>query len=350
MSRKGYLDWLRGLATLLMIEAHTMDAWTLPSERDDLPYRAAIVLGGFAAPAFMCLAGVALALAAVSRERRGKTVAEVAAMARRRGWQIFGLAFLFRLQALVISGGQFPQSLFKVDILNVMGLSMVLAGVLWTVVQDRRARTVCLMAATVPIALMAPPLTGAAWLDPFPDWLEMYFRQARGRTSFSLFPWPAYLLAGVAIGSWLATADDATEKRITQRLGLLGALLAGAGGLATMLPPLAGQPTPMTSAPSFFCVRLGLVMLAIPLARAWFEDRESSWSPVREFGLASLFVYWIHVEMAYGRPARAIHRELTFWEAAAATAALMVVLYWLVRLKAFVAPRLSALGSRPASA
>ena len=119
MSRKGYLDWLRGLATLLMIEAHTMDAWTLPSERDDLPYRAAIVLGGFAAPAFMCLAGVALALAAVSRERRGKTVAEVAAMARRRGWQIFGLAFLFRLQALVISGGQFPQSLFKVDILAV---------------------------------------------------------------------------------------------------------------------------------------------------------------------------------------------------------------------------------------
>ena len=128
MSRRGYLDWLRGVATLLMIEAHTMDAWTLPSERDGWPYRAAIVLGGFAAPAFMCLAGVALALAAVSRERRGKTVAEVAALARRRGWQIFGLAFLFRLQALVISGGRFPQSLLKVDILNVMGLAMVPRG------------------------------------------------------------------------------------------------------------------------------------------------------------------------------------------------------------------------------
>ena len=231
-----------------------------------------------------------------------------------------------------------------------MGLSMVLAGVLWAMVQDRRARSVYLMAATVPIALMAPLLTGAAWLDPFPDWLEMYFRQARGRTSFSLFPWPAYLLAGVAIGSWLATADDASEKRVTQRFGLYGALLAGAGALATLLPPFAGQPTPMASAPSFFCVRLGLVMLAIPLARAWFEERESSWSPVREFGLASLFVYWIHVEMAYGLPAGPIHRALSFWEAAAATAALMVVLYWLVRLKALVAPRLSALGSRPASA
>ena len=350
MTRKGYLDWLRGIATLLMIEAHTMDAWTLPSERDGWPYRAAIVLGGFAAPAFMCLAGVALALAAVSRERRGKTVAEVAAMARRRGWQIFGFAFLFRLQALLISGGQFPQSLFKVDILNVMGLSMVLAGVVWAVVTDRRTRSVCLMAAALPIALLAPPLTGATWLDSFPDWLEMYFRQMRGRTSFSMFPWPGYLLAGVAIGSWLATADDASEKRITHRLGLYGALLAALGGLATFLPPFAGQSTPMTSAPSFFCIRLGLVMLAIPLARVWYEERDFARSPVREFGLSSLFVYWIHVEMAYGRPAVAIHRALSFWEAAAATAALTVVLYWLVRVKGFVAPRLSALGSRPASA
>ena len=165
MTRKGYLDWLRGVATLLMIEAHTMDAWTLPSERDGWPYRAAIVLGGFAAPAFMCLAGVALALAAVSRERRGKTVAEVAALARRRGWQIFGLAFLFRLQALLISGGRFPQSLLKVDILNVMGLAMVLAGAVWALVPDRRARALCLLAAAVPIVLLAPPLTGAAWLD-----------------------------------------------------------------------------------------------------------------------------------------------------------------------------------------
>jgi uncharacterized membrane protein len=346
MNRKGYLDWLRGVATLLMIEAHTMDAWTLPSEREGWPYRVAIVLGGFAAPAFMCLAGISLALAAVSRERRGGTVAEVAALTRRRGWQIFGLAFLFRLQAFLISGGQFPQSLLKVDILNVMGLSMVLAGTVWALVEDRRARNLCLVTLAVPIAMLAPPLTAAAWLDGFPDWLETYFRQARGRTSFSLFPWPAYLLAGVAIGSWLVTAEGAAEKRITQRLGLYGALLAAAGGVATFLPPFAGQPTPMTSAPSYFFIRLGLVMLAIPLARAWHEQRGTAWSPVREFGLASLFVYWIHVEMAYGRPAAALHRELSFWEASAATVALMVLLYGLVRVKTAV----TSGWSRPQSA
>ena len=53
--------------------------------------------------------------------------------------------------------------------------------------------------------------------------------------------------------------------------------------------------------------------------------------------MASLFVYWIHVEMAYGRPSQAIHRGLSFGEAAAATLVLMVGLYGLVRLKAAVA-------------
>ncbi len=42
------------------------------------------------------------------------------------GWQIFGLAFLFRLQSMAHQRRR-PQSLLKVDILNVMGLSM-LAG------------------------------------------------------------------------------------------------------------------------------------------------------------------------------------------------------------------------------
>ena len=68
MSRRGYLDWLRGISVLIMIEAHTLDAWTLLSARRTSTYGWAMVLGGFAAPAFLFLAGIALALAAGSRQ------------------------------------------------------------------------------------------------------------------------------------------------------------------------------------------------------------------------------------------------------------------------------------------
>jgi len=103
--RREYLDWLRGVAVLIMIEAHTLDSWTRIADRARGAYKWAIVVGGFGAPVFLFLAGIALALAAGSRLRKGLTDAEVAAMARRRGWQIVGLAFLFRLQSAVLGGG-----------------------------------------------------------------------------------------------------------------------------------------------------------------------------------------------------------------------------------------------------
>ena len=104
VSRRAYLDWLRGVAVLIMIEAHTLDSWTREAERVRDDYKWSIVVGGFGAPIFLFLAGVALALALLRRDK-GMSEAEVSASARRRGWEIFGLAFLFRLQSAVLGGG-----------------------------------------------------------------------------------------------------------------------------------------------------------------------------------------------------------------------------------------------------
>src|SRR5262245_53417707 len=114
-----------------MVEAHLFDAWVRILDRSERPYKWAIALGGYSAPLFLFLAGVAMALGIGSRLRHGLTASAAASIARRRGWQILGLAFLFRLQSFIISGGPFPQTLLKVDILNVMGLSIVLGAVLW---------------------------------------------------------------------------------------------------------------------------------------------------------------------------------------------------------------------------
>ncbi|HEY6509175.1 MAG TPA: heparan-alpha-glucosaminide N-acetyltransferase domain-containing protein [Vicinamibacterales bacterium] len=333
MPRLGYLDWLRGVATLLMIEAHTYDAWTRVGDRSGLPYRTAIALGGFAAPAFLFLAGMALALAAAARLRRGMTPGDVARLARRRGWQVFGLAFLFRLQSLLISGGRFPQALLKVDILNILGLSMVLAAMLWARGGSKAARAAWLGGVAAVIVLVAPALRGAVWLEPLPDWLEMYVRSFPGRTSFSLFPWPAFLLAGVMAGGWLADAADAgAERRVVARLGWVGVGMVAVGG-AMALATKGGWEASFTTAPHFFLVRLGVLLMAVPAARAWAWAWPTAWSPVREFGVASLFVYWVHVEMAYGRPVSQLARSLTFAQASWGYLGLCLLLYGLVRLK-----------------
>ena len=84
MNRRAYIDWLRGISVLIMIEAHTLDAWTRLSERGNALYGWAMIVGGFAAPAFLFLAGLSMALAAGSRLRRGTTGEETASLAMRR--------------------------------------------------------------------------------------------------------------------------------------------------------------------------------------------------------------------------------------------------------------------------
>ena len=46
--RRASIDWARGVAVLLMIEAHTTDAWTRAADKRGVLYRDANILGGFA--------------------------------------------------------------------------------------------------------------------------------------------------------------------------------------------------------------------------------------------------------------------------------------------------------------
>ena len=146
--RRPYLDWLRGIGVLIMLEGHALDAWTRVADRAYPAYKWAIMLAGLGAPLFLFLAGAALALAAGSRLRKGLTPAAVARTAVQRGAWILGLAFLFRLQSWLISGGAFPRALLKVDILNVMGVSMIAGALLWRLGRGRESRAAIFAAAS----------------------------------------------------------------------------------------------------------------------------------------------------------------------------------------------------------
>jgi uncharacterized membrane protein len=341
VSRRGYLDWLRGVGVLIMVEAHVLDAWTRIPDRGSPGYRWSIVVGGLGAPVFLFLAGIALSLAAGSRLRAGKPLAEVLALARTRGWQILGLALLFRLQSWVISGGAPERTLLKVDILNVMGPAMVLAAVLWGVGRRQGTRAVLLITSAIAVALVTPLVRATPLLDFLPDPLEWYLRPPPGRTHFALFPWAGFVLTGAAVGTWLdASKSDREERHVLRTLALLGVPLALGGYAASFLPPMYPRTEFWTSSPTFFFLRMGILMTAIPLAYAWNNTRVRDGSPattvrspLREFGVASLFVYWIHVEMVYGVVSIPLHRQLTFPQVIAATVLLSVSLFWLVRMK-----------------
>jgi uncharacterized membrane protein len=326
IQRRGYLDWMRGLAVLVMIEAHTLDSWTRLDARDGWLFRWAMIVAGFGAPLFLFLAGITVALSAGSKFRRSGAARAASRAVMRRGLWVCCLAFLFRVQAWILGRGP-ARTLLKVDILNIMGPSIVVAGALWGAFRSPRARGAAFAAVTLAIALLTPIVRITPLLDPLPDPLQAYIRPIRGLSNFWIFPWAGFLFAGGLVGVLLdEVGAREAEARLHTRLFAGGAALAlGAYG-ASFLPSPYARSEFWGSSPAFFLLRTGVITLALAIVYAWNARRTAvaRWSPLQQLGRSSLFIYWIHVEMVYGLISLPIHKNLSFGAAGAALAAFSV--------------------------
>lgn len=340
--RRPFLDVMRGVAVLIMVHAHTLDSWTRDADRGSAVFGDALIVGGFGAPLFLFLAGVAVPLSAASKLRNGLDRHAAARAVQRRGWQIFGLAFLFRLQAYLLSPGSHASGLLKVDILNIMGPAIVIAAVIWGWCQTIRMRVLLFTLVAGAVAMSTPLVRAAASLNWLPVPLEAYLRPVPGLTNFTTFPWIGFVFAGGAAGTLIGvtrTADE--ERRINRMLAIAGATLCAAGYVGSLMPPLYQNSNFWTSSPTFFAIRVGIISVALALVYEWQRRFGSdSLAAIQLLGRSSLFVYWIHVEMVYGVLAAPIRHRLLLSMVFAAYLAFMCVLYGIVRVKNTFAARL----------
>ncbi|MBI3264026.1 MAG: DUF1624 domain-containing protein [Acidobacteria bacterium] len=371
-TRRPYLDWLRGLAVLIMIEAHTINAWTMIADQSGRVYAWAMIVGGFGAPSFLFLAGVGVVLSATAKAAKTGSARAAAARVARRGGEIFGLAFLFRLQSFLLNPTAPLVSLLKVDILNIMGPSMAAAAWLWGLPRRDSRRLLALIAAMIAAGTLTPLVRELRILDALPDPLESYLRPLPGRTNFVLFPWAAFLFGGAAVGLVLVrtvgppdrlrqgyggpgpaeaglptrpakaeaghhevpegrrpeVVDGRRERRAVIGVGAAGLVLAVGSYYGSYLPSLFAWSSFWTSSPSFFFLRLGILLMSLPLALF-----SPSLFPLERFGRSSLFVYWVHVELAYGVATMPLHRRLPIEWAFFAFGVFAVGMYGLVVVK-----------------
>jgi len=334
-SRLAYIDWMRGLACVLMFQWHCYNSWLAPGERNSWLYIWSQLGGTLPAPLFIFLSGISFALVTEKLRERGSDRNTIARATILRGAEIYGLGLLFRIQEFVLGLPHSPWTdLLRVDVLNILGLCMMLMGVAcWFTagrpepnkgaaagVADRaaeisssRKRGIAgAFSVTAFVALVTPLL----WTTLRPRWLpwplESYINGVHTFDQpqpwlFPLFPWMAFAFAGLAVGFFLFS-DLAKRKQ-----DLVFAGLGVAGVLACALSAVFDQSRTWLYAPAiydywhtspnFLLMRCGILLVILFLVYAWcrWGFAQRGFSPIIQLGQTSLLVYWVHIEFVYGR-------------------------------------------------
>jgi fucose 4-O-acetylase-like acetyltransferase len=152
------------------------------------------------------------------------------------------------------------------------------------------------------------------------------------------------------VGALLATApDERAERRLQIILGASGAALIAFGFYAAGLPSIYRVSSFWTSSPTWFAIRVGVLMLGVSVIYGVFAvvspsrvpriGGSSAVDPLARLGRSSLFVYWIHVELVYGYTTWLIRGRLPLWGTAIAYVVFCVLMYCAIVLRDWLVDR-----------
>jgi uncharacterized membrane protein len=347
VKRFPFLDWMRGLAVVIMIQCHTFNSFVRMDLRDGGPYTYSQFVGGMAAPLFLFMAGMTTAFQMESLARREPVALRRWLISLKRAGYILGIAFLFRLTNYL---GSFPngnpQEITRVDILNCMGVGMAVFAASALFDSNNRVRFALLTA--LGIAAAAPVMANLRW-DGVPPLLRYYLVPVIGRGQFPFFPCASYLGFGLAAGVMVKRNAEGRFEQFMQWSALGGLVLVFAAQYLANLPfSIYPQTNFWTDNPTLVLIRVGIILAIMAGSYVWTEFCVGpGWSWMQCMGKNSLMVYWVHVVMVYGSLARPIKRSLSIPGAVLATAlvtALMLALSaawlaWKARRASSLTPR-----------
>lgn len=322
------LDWLRGLGVLIMLQGHLFNSFARADLHDQPVYVLSQFIGGMPAPIFLFLVGVTLAFRMDRGDREGLPPAGRLKSALMRAAFLAAIAFAFRLQLWVFAWGNPWTEIVRVDILNCMALGVVVLAPV-ALLTPRRRITWCAVAGLA-IAGLAPLISMADWSQV--PWLVRNYI-VPNKAFFSFFPDAAYIAFGVSFGALLRTAGPARDRTMqwTACLGL--AAIVTAHYFSNLPFSIYPNSDFWLNSPGLIFIRLGIVLVLAAAGYVWTAGQQSErLGLMRLFGTNSLLIYWVHVELVYGRWFWFAHERLTIGECAAASVLLIALMYGLASL------------------
>jgi len=301
------LDLARGIAVVLMVLGHSVDAVLAPAPRLTEAFRYYDVLRGLTAPLFLLLAGFAFTVSTVKHWDQHTRFGRPTVRRFVRAALLLGIGYALHLpflsfgKLLLTATPDDYARFLQADVLHCVALSLAALQLSVLVARTTARHLRLILALGVVIAAVAPLVWAMDFNALLPRAVIPYLNQ-QYRTMFPLVPFAAYMFLGAALGhSFLLARDAGTERLWYRRMMLAAGLLVGAGLAGSLLPwtVYPGHDYWKTN-PGMLAIRAGSVLaLVIAFLRLRRFPPRLAGVMVR-LGQASLFVYVAHLILVYG--------------------------------------------------
>ncbi len=205
-----FIDLMRALAVIQMVQGHTVDVLLDPQYRlTEYPaYFIWNFMRGMTAPIFMFSAGTVFTylfrLNPEPFESNPRVIKGV-----KRFFLLVGLGYLLRYPTYKIFdfNNVTPDrwnTFFAVDVLQLIGFGLMFVMLCAFVAEKIRLNdTVVFSIVTILFFISTPFINNIEWIKYFPQPVAGYFYDKTG-SLFPLFPWAGYVIMGGVLGSYLA--------------------------------------------------------------------------------------------------------------------------------------------------
>jgi uncharacterized membrane protein len=300
-----FIDLARALAVVFMLYGHTVSALLAPRFQTGTWFDVWLFQRGLTSSLFLLLSGFAFSVATTRHWALHLTLSSVVWKRVRRFVLLivlgYGLHFpVPRLVELRMASAEQWRAFLAVDVLQLIGVTLLLVQTLVLLARSRRVFTVAALALAAAIVALTPWAWSVDWTRSLPPALAAYLSPAGG-SQFPLLPWSGFLLLGAGLGQLYARWDPVHLTRYANQILLVPGVIMIAVGLSDGLlaGPLFGR-GPAAFIPPQFLVRSGACLLMLgALAHASRRIRHLP----HVFGAVAqetLVIYFVHLCLVYG--------------------------------------------------
>lgn len=341
--RYTFIDLLRGWAIILMIEPHVFNTFLLPELKQTGWFSVVSFINGLIAPAFLFVSGFVFEISSGSKL---DDMRKFKLPFWKKLWRIISIILIgyalhlpFKSLSKIInkSTPEQLQSFFAVDVLQCIGVGLLVLFVLRLIIRSDKIYHYSLIGLTIFVMIMSPIFWKIEFTNYLHPVLANYLNRLNG-SLFPVFPWINFILVGAIFSKYFlnAAAND-KEFKFIKATTFTGIIMLFSGHLfySGLFP---GSLTSILPNPVFFVERLGYVLVFAALCWYYANWRKTKQSFVLDAGRESLLIYWLHLLVIYSSMfgwkslANSLGPNLNLIESVGVTIALMVLMVLIAKL------------------